>query len=65
MIDCQRTSRMKPSQKPVFHPTIGREGETATLLSTALFTLKLRVGGFAPRHLSRSLFRGFLKQSDI
>jgi len=56
---------MKPSQKPVFHPTIESERETATLLSTALFTLKLRVGGFAPRHLSRSLFRGFLKQSDI
>jgi len=32
----------------------GREGETATLLSTGLFTLNLRGGGFAPRHLSRS-----------
>jgi len=31
----------------------GREGETATLLSTGLFTLNLRVGGFAPRHLNR------------
>ena len=31
----------------------GREGETATLLSTGLFTLSLCGGGFAPRHLSR------------
>ena len=31
----------------------GREGETATLLSRCLFTLSLRVAGFAPRHLSR------------
>jgi len=41
-------------EKPVFHPTNGREGETATLLSTGLFTLTLRVFGFAPRHLNRS-----------
>jgi hypothetical protein len=33
----------------------GREGETATLLSTGLFTLSLCGGGFAPRHLSRSV----------
>jgi len=32
----------------------GREGETATLLSTGLFTLNLRGGSFAPRHLKRS-----------
>jgi hypothetical protein len=32
---------------------IGREGETATLLSTSLFTLNLREFGFAPRHLNR------------
>ena len=32
----------------------GREGETATLLSTGLFNSELRVGGFAPRHLNRS-----------
>ncbi len=31
----------------------GREGETATFLSTGLFTLNLCGGGFAPRHLSR------------
>jgi hypothetical protein len=31
----------------------GREGETATLLSRGLFTLNLRVIGFAPRHLKR------------
>ena len=31
----------------------GREGETATLLSTGLFTLNLRGGGFAPRHFNR------------
>ena len=34
----------------------GREGETATLLSTGFVSLTLRVGGFAPRHLSRSAF---------
>ena len=32
----------------------GREGETATLLSTGLFNSELRGGGFAPRHLNRS-----------
>jgi len=37
----------------------GREGETATLLSTGLFTLNLRVGGFAPRHLNR--YASFVK----
>ena len=31
----------------------GREGETATFLSRCLFTLNLRGGGFAPRHLNR------------
>ena len=31
----------------------GREGETATLLSTGLFNSELRVIGFAPRHLNR------------
>jgi len=34
----------------------GREGETATFLSTGLFTLTLRGGGFAPRHLKRWAF---------
>jgi len=32
----------------------GREGETATLLLTGLFTLTLRGGGFAPRQFNRS-----------
>ncbi len=32
---------------------IGREGETATLFGRCLLSLNLRVGGFAPRHLSR------------
>ncbi len=32
----------------------GREGETATLLSTVFGELKLARGGFAPRHLKRS-----------
>ncbi len=36
----------------------GREGETATLFSRLLVNSKLRGGGFAPRHLSRSAFRG-------
>ena len=34
---------------------IGREGETAALLSRRLFTLNLRVIGFAPRQLNRSI----------
>jgi hypothetical protein len=32
---------------------IGREGETATLLSTGLFNSKLREFGFAPRQFNR------------
>ncbi len=40
-------------EKPVFHPTIGREGETATFFSRCLFNSKLRGGGFAPRQLRR------------
>ena len=36
---------------------IGREGETATLLSRCPFTLNLRVFGFAPRQLNRSVLR--------
>ena len=36
----------------------GREGETATFLSRCPLNLELRVGGFAPRHLSRSPPRG-------
>ena len=34
----------------------GREGETATFLSTSLFNSELRVIGFAPRHLNRYTF---------
>jgi len=33
----------------------GREGETATFLSRFLVSLSLRGGGFAPRHLKRSM----------
>ena len=36
----------------------GREGETATLFSRSLVNSELRGGGFAPRHLSRSMLRG-------
>jgi hypothetical protein len=32
---------------------IGREGETATFLSTGLFNSELRVFGFAPRQFNR------------
>ncbi len=34
---------------------IGREGETATLFLHCLVSLSLRGGGFAPRHLNRSI----------
>ncbi len=37
---------------------IGREGETATLLSRCLVSLNLHGGGFAPRQLNRSMPRG-------
>jgi len=33
---------------------IGREGETATFLSTGLFNSELREFGFAPRQFNRS-----------
>jgi hypothetical protein len=36
----------------------GREGETATLFVSLSFSLTLRGGSFAPRHLSRSVFLG-------
>ena len=39
---------------PVFHPTIGREGETVTFLKRSLVNLELRVIGFAPRQFNRS-----------
>ena len=35
----------------------GREGETATLLLRCPLNFSLRVGGFAPRHLSRYALR--------
>jgi len=38
---------MKPDQNPDFHPTNGRESETATLLSRYLLNCSLRVGCFA------------------
>jgi len=37
---------------------IGREGETATFLSSCPLNSNGLDGGFAPRHLSRSLSRG-------
>jgi len=37
---------------------IGREGETATLYERRSLNLNLREGGFAPRQLNRSIFRG-------
>jgi len=42
-----------PGQKPGFHPTNGREGETAILLSRCPFIFTLTSGGFRPRHLNR------------
>ncbi len=41
--------------KRAIEQIIGREGETATLLSRCLVSLNLRGGGFAPRHLNRSI----------
>ena len=43
----------------------GREGETATLLSRCPLNLSLRGGGFAPRHLSRYVARGKIRQIRI
>ncbi len=53
MLDCQTASWMRPDKKPVFHPTNGREGETATFLSRCSLNSELREFGFAPRHLNR------------
>jgi hypothetical protein len=39
----------------------GREGETASLLKLALLNSELRVIGFAPRQLNRSMLRGKLQ----
>jgi hypothetical protein len=55
--------RWKPdfngSRKPVFHPTNGREGETATLFLRCPLNSNGLGGGFAPRQLNRSLPLGF------
>ncbi len=43
----------------------GREGETATFLSRNLLNSELRVIGFAPRHLNRSVARvGYDKRNS-
>ncbi|MGI8544384.1 MAG: hypothetical protein ACR2MD_13050 [Aridibacter sp.] len=39
----------------------GREGETAALLSRRSLYLNLRGGGFAPRHLNRSVLCVFVR----
>ena len=44
--------------KGAIQQIIGREGETATLLSRCLFNSELRVFGFAPRHLKRYMLLG-------
>ena len=36
---------------------IGREGETATFIKRNFVSQRLRVSGFAPRQLNRSVFR--------
>ncbi|MEJ7862529.1 MAG: hypothetical protein WKF90_12940, partial [Pyrinomonadaceae bacterium] len=54
VLNCQRTSRMKLSQKPVFHPTIGREAKTATFIRRCPSNFMLRGFGFAPRQFNRS-----------
>jgi len=50
-------------EKPVFHPTNGREGETATLLSTGLFTLTLRVA--VSPHVISTVRRLSLKLNEL
>ena len=42
----------------------GREGETATLLFSLCVSLALRVGGFAPRHLSRYVALSWLRRES-
>ena len=42
---------------PVFHPTNGREGETAALFGRCPLNFNLRAGGFAPRQFNRWLPR--------
>ncbi len=42
---------------------IGREGETATFLSRCPLNFELRVIGFAPRQLRRSVSRSMLQSA--
>ena len=39
---------MHPSYKPDFHPTIGREAETATFIKRNYLFFSLRLVGFRP-----------------
>jgi len=57
--NCLKNARKKYRRIEQFN---GREGETATLLSSCLFTLNLCGGGFAPRHLNRSAALGNLRK---
>ena len=43
--------------KPVFHPTNGREGETATFYERCPLNSNGLGGGFAPRQFNRSVLR--------
>ena len=52
-------TRLKPRHAEQFN---GREGETATFLSRCPSNFSLRVGGFAPRHLSRSAASCFYRR---
>ena len=54
----KRIEKYVADNKRAIEQIIGREGETATLLSRCPLNPNLRVGGFAPRHLKRSAFRG-------
>ncbi len=50
---CEGERRAKDEGKA--QQIIGREGETATFIWRCLFTLCLRVIGFAPRQFNRSM----------
>ncbi len=47
------TKQKRPKDEGKAEQIIGREGETATLLSRCVVTFGGLGGGFAPRHLSR------------
>jgi hypothetical protein len=51
-------------QKPVFHPTIGRERKTATLLSRRPLNFELRGFGFAPRQFRRDTAKSRIVWND-